>query len=251
MADRQTKKWQSPDWGEQRADWATLAPPSRDANLPVPFQGKAVILVEGRRDATAILRSVNAPVFVMGGTNNRKNPVALRYLRAVAEAVPMVVVLADPDSEGERFRRVISDEFGSRFWHAFLPASRAVSGNASANHEEGNVGIEHAHEADIAMALHIAQPYNAQGIEFCYNDLENWELVNSWDDRSIKHAALRREIVCNALGLAKMDGKRLVRALNFYSFPRRYVCTSTLPCNKPAEAVHIAVGRFSRSRILA
>lgn len=223
MADRGTQRLQRSDWREQRADWAVLAPPSRNMNLPAPLEGKAVILVEGRRDATAVLRSVNAPVFFMGGTNSRKNPVAVQKLQAVASAVPAIIVLADPDAEGERFRGFIAREFGSKFMHSFLPVSRAVAGDATDNHEAGNVGIEHAREADIATALRMARPYDLHGSEFCGEDLESWELVNAWDQCTVKHAALRREIVCNALGLARMDGKKLIKALNHYSFPRNNV----------------------------
>lgn len=223
IADRGTQRLQRSNWGELRADWAVLTPPSRNMNLSAPFEGKAVVLVEGRRDAEVVLRSVNAPVFIMGGTNSRKNVVALQKLQAVADAVPAIIALADPDAEGERFRSFIAREFGEKVLHAFLPVSRAVAGHSTDNHEAGNVGIEHAREADIAMALRVAQPYNARREEFCREDLNSWQLVNAWDKSTMKHAALRREIVCNALGLARMDAKKFVRAMNHYSFPRENV----------------------------
>eukprot|EP00892_Ulva_mutabilis_P011744 jgi/Ulvmu1/8942/UM005_0033.1 len=222
-ADNATQRLQRRDWAQQRADWAVLAPPSRRASSPAPLDGNAVVLVEGRRDATVVLRSVNAPVFIMGGTNSRKNEVALQKLQAVADAVPAVITLADPDAEGERFRGFIARQLGNKAWHAFLPVSRAIAGAATENHEAGNVGIEHAWDRDVAVALAHAQPYDAHAATYCRGDLEEWELVNSWDDTVTKHAALRREIVCNALGLARMDGNKLVKALNHYCFQRAQV----------------------------
>lgn len=222
-ADEATQRLQRRDWAEQRGDWAVLAPPSRSMKLPAPFNGDAVVLVEGRSDANVVLRSVNAPVFVMGGTNSRKNDVALHKLHTVANAVPFIIALADPDAEGERFRGYIARELGNKVWHAFLPVSRAIAGHSTDNHGAGNVGIEHAQEADIAVALRNAQPYEAHAETYCREDLEEWELVNSWEEAPTRHAALRREIVCNALGLARMDGNKLVKALNHYSFPREQV----------------------------
>lgn len=201
-----------------------LAPPSRDSSLPQVCDGQAVVMVEGVNDAFVIREAVNAPVLIAGGTNSAKGAGGFARLQQVAEAVPTVVVLADPDAEGTRFRNWVSQQLaGEVLLHAFLPVSRAILSDKSKNHTLGNVGVEHAYARDVAKAISLANAREPGRSEFCREDLEEWEMVNGWDGAVVKHATLRREIVCNALGLGKMDGGKLVKALNVYGFSHEQV----------------------------
>lgn len=202
-----------------------LAPPSRDSSLPQVCDGEAVVMVEGVNDAHVVRRAVNAPVLIIGGTNSAKTSGGMARMQQVAQAVPRIVVLADPDAEGTRFRNWVVQHLGEeRLLHAFLPLSRAVLSHKSKNHQLGNPGIEHAYARDVAKAVSLATARVPGRSEFCREDLEEWEMVNGWDGAAIQHAALRREILCNALGVGKMDGGKLLKTLNVYGFSHEQVC---------------------------
>jgi 5S rRNA maturation endonuclease (ribonuclease M5) len=201
-----------------------VVPPTRDPQLPQLFEGNALVLVEGLNDAAVTRRAVNAPVLVAGGTNSAKGAAGFRRIQQAVEAVQKVVILADPDAEGSRFRNWVSMKLkDADCLHAFLPVSRAVLYQDTEFHTLGNVGVEYAHERDVAKALSLARPRTAGEGSFSHLDLEDWELLNQWDDVTTQNAALRRELVCNSLGLGKMDGGKLVKALNAYGFSRKQV----------------------------
>ena len=201
-----------------------LAPPSRDSSLPQVCKGDAVVMVEGVNDARVVRRAVNAPVLIAGGTNSAKSAGGFARMKQVSQAVPTIVVLADPDAEGTRFRNWAVQQLGrERLQHAFLPVSRAVLCTKTKFHKLGNPGIEHAYARDVAKALSLASTQEPGRSEFCREDLEEWEMLNGWDGVQVQHAALRREILCNALGVGKMDGGKLVKVLNTYGFSHEQV----------------------------
>lgn len=220
-----TRSMQQSRWDKMYG--VVLTPPARDGSLPQVCNGSGIVMVEGLNDARAVRQGVNAPVLIIGGTNSAKNKGGFRRMQDIHEAVPKIVVLADPDAEGTRFRNWVVQKLGDeKLLHAFLPLSRAVLTSSTKYHSLGNPGIEHAHARDVAKAVSLATERVPGRIEFCREDLEDWEMVNSWDEAGVKHAALRREILCNALGVGKMDGGKLLKVLNVYNFNRDEVCAS-------------------------
>jgi 5S rRNA maturation endonuclease (ribonuclease M5) len=202
-----------------------LLPPRRELELPTVHGGNAVVVVEGFNDAQVIRDSVHAPVLYLGGTNMGRTHHARMLMDTVSHVAGGVIILPDPDGEGGRFRTTAAMHLTRPAWHAFLPVSCAVAGSATANHDFANAGIEHATPSDIVASLlqaRLYRPKSGKDRIFDRPMLRSWGLVNPFDadaaGERIEHAALRREILCNALGLARMDGRRLLSALNMYSF---------------------------------
>ena len=213
-----------------------LAPPSHVSSLPQVCDGNAVVMVEGVNDAHVVRRAVNAPVLIAGGTNSAKSSGGFARIMQVSQAVPTIVVLADPDAEGTRFRNwVVQNVGGKGLLHAFLPVSRAVLCTKTKYHQLGNPGVEHAYAKDVAKAISLASAQTPGRSEFSREDLEEWEMLNGWDGAEVQHAALRREILCNTLGVGKMDGGKLVKVLNTYGFPHEQVCNSLTPKHSRAS----------------
>jgi 5S rRNA maturation endonuclease (ribonuclease M5) len=224
-ADAATVQLQVPNMRAVNPKELSLLPPRRDADLPIIHEGRAVVLVEGFNDALVVRDSVHAPVMYVGGTNLGKTHRARLLMAQIADVTDAVIILPDPDGEGGRFRTAVAIKLATRAWHAFMPVSRAVGPGASANHQFGNTGIEHAQPSDVLRALQRAKPYrptSGNARMFNRDMLREWGLSNPFDANArgerIEHAALRREILCNALGLARMDSRRLQQALNMYSF---------------------------------
>lgn len=202
-----------------------LIPPCGNPALPAL---DAVILVEGSADAAVVRRAVNAPVLSIGGVNQGYDKATIQRIHAIAALTPQLIVLADPDAFGRVYRNHLDVLLSGSALHAFLPVPCAVSTGATKHHAACNVGVEHAHPADVAKAL--ARPHHSTysahahdaAAPFTAEQLQAWGLTkpfeNQNDPSAPKDVATRRELLCNALGVARSDGKQLLRALNGYGF---------------------------------
>lgn len=100
-----------------------------------------VIVVEGIHDKQAVLRVVDADIWVLGGDR-----IAHRLMAELKRAANRrgLLILTDPDGPGERIRRRLDDAFpGSK--HAFLAKDEAFG--------DGAIGVEHASDEAIRKAL--------------------------------------------------------------------------------------------------
>lgn len=162
------------------------------------------MVVEGLHDRQAVERAVRADVWVLGGERVARRTV-LELQRAAA--VRGVIVFTDPDGPGERIRRRVDrDVPGCK--HAFL-AKRAALG-------DGKVGVEHATPEAIRRALLAARdaavppdrPSNGEAPAFTLADLTAAGLAQG------PNAALRRQLVGEALGIGYGNAKAFLRKLN-------------------------------------
>ncbi|MDT8903689.1 ribonuclease M5 [Anaeroselena agilis] len=164
---------------------------------------REVVVVEGKKDVAAVKRAVEAECLVTGGFS------LSRHLLAQIEAAygrNGIIILTDPDSAGERIRKVLSARFpGAK--HAFVPREAATAND--------DVGIEQAPAEAIRAALAKArcQEWRPEAV-FTMEDLLGAGLAGS------PTAAARRAALGEALGIGYANAKTLLRRLNNYGVTR-------------------------------
>jgi ribonuclease M5 len=164
---------------------------------------REVIVVEGKNDAAAVRRAVEAEVIVTGGfsLNGR-----VWEKIAVAYAKRGIIILTDPDQAGERIRKTLSARFPAAS-HAFVAKEAAESG--------GDIGVENASPETIRAALsktrgHVLAPRR----EFTAEDMFAAGLSGD------AGAALRRARMGAALGIGYANAKNFLYRLNAYGVSR-------------------------------
>lgn len=166
---------------------------------------REVIVVEGKRDIAAVRRAVAAECLATEGF--RLSAHAFRAIEAAYKRTG-IIILTDPDSAGERIRKVLAERFPLAK-HAFVPRDEATA--------EGDIGIEQASPEAIRAALLKArcQDYQARPEpEFGIRDLEAAGLVGA------AAAAERRAALGDALGVGYANAKTFLRRLNHYGVSR-------------------------------
>jgi len=168
-----------------------------------------IVVVEGKRDVTAVQRAVDADCITTGGW--RLGPRVLANLEA-AYARRGLVILTDPDRAGEKIRARLSARFpGAK--HAFIPQPAATLVNAAGCAVD--IGVEQAPPEAIRAALDKARPaVREKRQEFTTADLIQADLAGS------PAAAARRAALGAALGLGYANAKQFLRRLNSYGVTR-------------------------------
>ncbi|HHY90430.1 MAG TPA: ribonuclease M5 [Clostridiales bacterium] len=164
---------------------------------------KEVIVVEGRDDAIAVRRAVQAEIIITRGfgiTDEIKKQIQ------TAQQRKGVIIFTDPDYAGEKIRKMISSEIkGCK--HAFLPRQQAV--------KNGDVGIENASPEAIRAALTKVRTENpAPRLEFTMEDLMKNDLFGS------EQASRRRDELGKYLGIGYGNAKQFLNRLNHYGITR-------------------------------
>lgn len=106
---------------------------------------KETIVVEGKNDAAAVRRAVDAHIIITSGFGLTK--ATLIQIRTAQERNG-VIILTDPDYMGEKIRRIVADKV-SGVRHAFVPREEAQA--------DGDVGVENASPDSIRRALTLAE----------------------------------------------------------------------------------------------
>lgn len=164
---------------------------------------KEVIVVEGKQDIAALKRAVNAECIATGGFSLRKYT-----LDKIARAYEKrgIIVLTDPDSAGERIRKVLSQKFPEAK-HAFIPLKDAFAHN--------DIGVEQAQPEAIIAALEKVRYMEWQPKdEFTVKDMVSCRLTG------VPEAAARRAALGERLGLGYANAKTFLYRLNHYGVTR-------------------------------
>lgn len=164
---------------------------------------KECIVVEGKNDAAAVKRAVDADIIITSGFG-----ITGETLRLIKTAVEKrgVIVLTDPDFMGEKIRKIIGDRIPG-VKHAFIPREEAT--------EEGDVGVENASPESILNALSMARwETGEKRVEFGQKDMMDYGLSGCRD------AADRRSKVGKALGIGYTNAKQFLNRLNNYGITR-------------------------------
>jgi ribonuclease M5 len=164
---------------------------------------KETIVVEGKNDAAAVRRAVEADIIITSGFGINKD--ILDRIKAAQEKHG-VIVLTDPDFMGEKIRKIISDRIKG-VKHAFIPKEEARA--------EGDIGVENASPEAILKALSMAK-YELEEARttFTREDLIYYGLTGS------ENAASLRNSLGSALGIGYANSKQFINRLNKYGISR-------------------------------
>ncbi|KXG74144.1 ribonuclease M5 [Thermotalea metallivorans] len=164
---------------------------------------KEVIVVEGRDDAIAVKRAVDAEIIITHGFGITEE--TMRRIE-FAQKRKGIIIFTDPDYAGEKIRRKISDRIkGCK--HAFLPREEAM--------KKGDIGIENASPESIIAALEkVRTEDSSQKVLFTYQDLIRNGLTGS------EEASLRRDRLGKELGIGYANAKQFLNRLNHYGISR-------------------------------
>ena len=164
-----------------------------------------VIVVEGKKDITAIKRAVEAEIITTSGLGLTEKKIA-----QIEEAQKRcgVIVLTDPDYPGGKIRRIISEKIPG-VSHAHLPAEKACK------IEGKKYGIEYAEPEDIRKALGAVRAENKnEPSSYTREDLISWGLSGGTEDGE------RRRAIGEALGLGQLNSKQFLNKINAYGIKK-------------------------------
>ncbi|KUO96593.1 ribonuclease M5 [Ferroacidibacillus organovorans] len=151
---------------------------------------REVIVVEGLHDCDRVQKAVAADVIVTGGAHIKRQ--VFDDLARV-EKTRGIIILTDPDHEGERIRRTLSARFPNAK-HAYLPRKDAL--------KKDDVGVENATREAIQSALAgVRTPLLHSEPEIKWDDLVRAGLVGQRD------SAARREQMGVALRIGYANAK--------------------------------------------
>lgn len=185
---------------------------------------KGLVVVEGIHDARAVEAAVDTKVWYLAGVGrviSDKRVELLRHaIKGAGTSMP-VVALMDPDTAGRQGRVFLDGIFGARLSHAFIPAQDAVAAKDGRLHEEGNLGVEHAHPRAIIAALKSARLPKDDRSVFTRKGLETLGLVTEMTSRANAEqrcAPAMRMAVGRLLGIGQCNAKQLLHQLNRFGF---------------------------------
>ncbi|MFC5470394.1 ribonuclease M5 [Cohnella suwonensis] len=168
-----------------------------------------IIVVEGKDDTTAVQRAVGADTIETGGSAVGED--VLRRIE-LAQARRGVIVLTDPDSPGERIRKLVSERVpGCK--HAFLTKDEARG--------RRGIGVEHATDEAIRRALErVRSPEEPSGGEPAAEEGLEWS--DLLDAGLIVHAssASRRGRMGELLGIGYANGKQFYKRCRMFRITR-------------------------------
>jgi len=164
---------------------------------------KETIVVEGKNDAAAVRRAIEADIIITSGFGINKD--ILERIRTAQEKNG-VIVLTDPDFMGEKIRKIISDRVKG-VKHAFIPREEART--------EDDIGVENAAPESIRKALSMAK-YELEEAHttFTRTDLIYYGLTGG------DNAASLRNSLGSALGIGYANSKQILNRLNKYGISR-------------------------------
>ena len=155
------------------------------------FMLKQVIVVEGKSDIQRIAQAVEADCIATEGFTLRKGVIDM--IR-VAYEKRGIIILTDPDTAGERIRRVLTKKFPNA-QHAFVPRDEAFAND--------DIGIEQASPDSLESSN-----------EFTMVDLVRHGLSG------MPGSAARRAVIGAKLGIGYGNGKQFLYRLNHYGITR-------------------------------
>ncbi|WP_100400535.1 ribonuclease M5 [Bacillus sp. FJAT-44742] len=164
---------------------------------------KECIVVEGKDDTTAIKQAVDADTIETNGS--AVSPGVLKRIKLAMERRG-VIVFTDPDTPGDRIRRIVSEAVpGCK--HAFLPKRKALSQNKGSS-----IGVEHASPEAIREALAAVRTESEEQTSqtISQQDLMDAGLLAG------PFARKRRERLGEELGIGYANGKQLLKRLEVF-----------------------------------
>ncbi|RKD84165.1 RNAse M5 [Sinobaca qinghaiensis] len=161
---------------------------------------KECIVVEGKDDTAAVKRAVEADTIETNGSAIGES--VLQRIELANERRG-VIIFTDPDTPGERIRRIVSERVpGCK--HAFITKTMAAS------KFKGSLGIEHASPEDIQAALSaVREDYGSSRPE---TDISHGDLIAA-GLLAGPDAKRRREKMGEKLKIGYANGKQFQKRL--------------------------------------
>lgn len=172
---------------------------------------KEVIVVEGRDDSKRLYEIFGPNLKTIESNGSAINSKCLEQITAAHEKFG-VIVMTDPDYQGDRVRNIISQAIPN-VKHAHLRRDEARS------HKEGeSLGVEHASDSAIIQSLAAIMTANKENYTyFSVSELIEMKLI------SHPQARKRRAYLSDRLRLGSMNGKQLQRKLALYNISREEI----------------------------
>lgn len=163
---------------------------------------KEVVVVEGYHDlATLKLIYSDLDIYITNGSEIADS--TLKELKVLNEERGLILLL-DPDFQGERIRRIINDFVGNTK-HAFLSKKDCISKN------KRKVGIEHANKEKIIEAMEsFYQSGQYLKTPIVLQDLYQLKLIGNQNSKEL------RKVLGERLGIGLNNGKTLCNKLNMF-----------------------------------
>ncbi len=122
-----------------------------------------------------------------------------------------LILLLDPDYQGERIRRIINDYVGPTK-HAFVNKKDAI------NKKKTKVGIEHVEKEIIIRSLESFYTTTQNKLpNINQKDLYEMGLLGKPYSKQL------REKLCNELGIGLSNGRTLLKKLNMFSITKDHI----------------------------
>jgi ribonuclease M5 len=169
---------------------------------------KEVVVVEGYHDL-AKLKEIYPNIDVVITNGSEISESTLVELLKLNKSRGLILLL-DPDYQGERIRRKINEYVGETK-HAFMKKSDCI------NKQRNKVGIEHATKEKIREALDNIYTQTGKKDIISMNDLYDLNLIGNKDSKS------KRKLLCEELGIGLSNGKTLVKKLNMFGIDKQQV----------------------------
>jgi len=115
-----------------------------------------------------------------------------------------LILLLDPDYQGERIRKRINDFVGETK-HAFIAKEKCINKNKT------KVGIEHASKEDILDALsNVIEMKENNSNQITLSDLYDLNLIGC------ANAKKNRKFLTDSMGIGLSNGKTILKKLNMF-----------------------------------
>lgn len=163
---------------------------------------KEVVVVEGYHDL-AKLKAIydDIDIYITNGSEISDN--TLEELKKLNQSRGLILLL-DPDYQGERIRRIVNDYVGPTK-HAFLKKKDCINKNKT------KVGIEHAKSTKIIEALTSFYTTNIEEKTLVkLNDLYHLGLIGNPNSKAL------RLFIGEKLGIGLNNGKTLLNKINMF-----------------------------------
>lgn len=163
---------------------------------------KEIVVVEGKNDTLKMKQVLEVDTIETNGS--AVNAGTIELIKH-AQAKRGVIIFTDPDFQGDRIRKIISQQIpGCK--HAFLPKEEALAKSANKS-----VGIEHASNAAIIEALNqVYQMMPDAESDITQQDLFSYGLIGGVGSQA------RRENLGKQLHIGYANGKQLLKRLHMF-----------------------------------
>ena len=157
-----------------------------------------IIVVEGKSDVSFLSSFINAEFVTTNGSEISKE--TIDYLKESIKNKE-IYVLTDPDSPGERIRKVLNENI-SGLKHCFINKENSI--------KKGKVGVAESTKEEILNALSNAVSVNDNNIgSLTLNDLVTIGLCGDKDSEE------KRNKVAKDLNLGHCNAKTFLKRLNY------------------------------------